>query len=132
MKMILIFFIQNIKHYKVGVLNVQRCNKNKHMLWSKYIEELSKYKFAISPEGNGIDCHRTWECLYLGVIPIVIESNEMLYFNDLPILFVKSYDIITKEYLEKTYSNFYKDKVFNLEKLNISYWKKTMLLEISN
>ncbi len=23
--MILIFFIQNIKHYKVGVLNVQRC-----------------------------------------------------------------------------------------------------------
>ena len=33
--MILIFFIQNIKHYKVGVLNVQRCKTDYHMLFGE-------------------------------------------------------------------------------------------------
>ncbi len=30
-----------------------------------------QYSFWLSPRGNGIDCHRTWEALYLDVIPIV-------------------------------------------------------------
>lgn len=28
-------------------------------------------RFVLSPPGNGNDCHRTWEALYLGAIPIV-------------------------------------------------------------
>jgi hypothetical protein len=39
-----------------------------------YIKELSLYKYAICPPGNGVDCHRLWECLYLGVIPILKRS----------------------------------------------------------
>lgn len=35
-----------------------------------YLIELKKHKYCISPIGNGIDCHRFWECLYLNVIPI--------------------------------------------------------------
>lgn len=35
-----------------------------------YLVELKKHKYCISPVGNGIDCHRFWECLYLNVIPI--------------------------------------------------------------
>jgi hypothetical protein len=27
--------------------------------------------FVISPPGNGIDCHRTWESIYLGAVPVV-------------------------------------------------------------
>ena len=41
------------------------------------INTLKKYKYAICPGGNGPDCHRFWECLYLGVIPIV-ENNQMI------------------------------------------------------
>jgi len=40
----------------------------------EYLLHLSKHKFAICPEGNGIDSHRIWECYYLGVIPIVHKS----------------------------------------------------------
>lgn len=40
-----------------------------------YLETLATYKYAISPPGNGIDCHRIWECIYLGVIPIVLRST---------------------------------------------------------
>lgn len=39
-----------------------------------YLRVLSSYKFAICPPGNGIDCHRIWECYYLGVIPILKRS----------------------------------------------------------
>jgi hypothetical protein len=39
-----------------------------------YIQNLSSYKYAICPPGNGVDCHRIWECLYLNVIPILKRS----------------------------------------------------------
>ena len=35
---------------------------------------LHDYEFCICPEGNGVDTHRLWECLYLKVVPIVINS----------------------------------------------------------
>ena len=98
-------------------------NKNTKLDWEYYIEDLSKHKFCISPEGNGVDCHRTWECLYLGVIPIVEKSSHMSYFHDLPILFVDSYNDISIEYLNKIYKNF-QDKSFNMDKLSISYWNR--------
>jgi hypothetical protein len=99
--------------------------KNKQLDWEHYIEELSAHKFCISPRGNGVDCHRTWECLYLGVIPIVENSIQMSYFNDLPILFVDSYDVISTEYLNKMYDIF-KNKTFNVDKCTLSYWNKTI------
>tara|TARA_B100000424_G_scaffold185760_1_gene144086 strand:+ start:3934 stop:4755 length:822 start_codon:yes stop_codon:yes gene_type:complete len=97
-------------------------NKNEQLKWDLYIEDLSKHKFCISPKGNGVDCHRTWECLYLGVIPIVEKSTHMNYFNDLPILFVDNYDDISIEYLNQIYIEF-QNKSFNLDKLSLSYWK---------
>jgi hypothetical protein len=40
-----------------------------------YLHSLASYKFAICPAGNGIDSHRLWECLYLGVTPIVLRNT---------------------------------------------------------
>jgi hypothetical protein len=96
--------------------------KNESLPWNEYMKDLSSYKFAISPEGNGVDCHRTWECLYLGVIPIVKNSIPMNFFQELPILFVDNYDIITEDFLHKKYNEF-SNKKFNLEKLDIKYWE---------
>lgn len=42
--------------------------------FSSYIHQLSNFKYAICPPGNGVDCHRIWECLYLNVIPILLRS----------------------------------------------------------
>lgn len=98
-------------------------NKNKKLDWDHYIEDLSRYKFCISPKGNGVDCHRTWECLYLGVIPIVEKSPHTSYFHDLPILFVDSYDDISIQYLNQIYKDF-KHKSFNMDKLSLSYWNR--------
>ncbi len=40
----------------------------------EYRKRLAGYAFVASPPGNGMDCHRTWEALYLGVLPIVKRS----------------------------------------------------------
>jgi hypothetical protein len=41
---------------------------------TKYLKKLQSSCFVLSPNGNGIDCHRTWEALYMGAIPIVTKS----------------------------------------------------------
>lgn len=40
-----------------------------------YLKSLAACKFAVCPTGNGIDSHRLWECLYLGVTPIVLRNG---------------------------------------------------------
>lgn len=42
-------------------------------------EECGKYRFVMSPLGNGIDCHRTWEALAMGSIPVVSDRLHALY-----------------------------------------------------
>lgn len=98
-------------------------SQNKTKKWIEYIEDLSQYKFAICPDGNGVDTYRVWECLYLGVVPIVCDSIQMNFFSDLPILYLKNFDNITPYLLDGMYEKKFKDKNFNLEKLDISYWK---------
>ncbi len=40
-----------------------------------FLADLASHKFAICPAGNGIDSHRMWECLYLGVTPVVLRNT---------------------------------------------------------
>jgi len=40
----------------------------------KYLHKMGEHRFILSPRGNGLDAHRTWEALLLGVIPIVRSS----------------------------------------------------------
>jgi len=82
---------------------------------------MSQYAFILSPSGNGIDCHRTWEALCLGCIPIVRTSKFFDMFEDLPVIIVGSWKIITREFLDSKIEEF-KNKTFNYEKLTLSYW----------
>lgn len=54
---------------------------------SAYEKGLRSSVFVLSPQGNGLDCHRTWEALYSGAIPVVTRGtlSETLT-NELPIL----------------------------------------------
>ena len=44
--------------------------------YKEYLVELSKHRFCLCLRGNGLDTHRFWESLYLGVIPIVINNSH--------------------------------------------------------
>lgn len=85
--------------------------------WKKQLE----YAFVLSPCGMGIDCHRTWEALALGCIPIVKKSPIDSVYDGLPVLIVDNWSDITIQLLENTIIDF-KDKVFSMEKLSLEYW----------
>ncbi len=83
---------------------------------------MTKYAFVLSPTGVGLDCHRTWEALCLGCIPIVKMVNFTKLFEDLPVLIVEDWSDVTEELLQKTLVDFSK-RQFNYSKLTLQYWR---------
>lgn len=88
----------------------------------------SQFIFVLSPMGGGYDCHRTWEALCLGCIPIVKSSGLDPLFTDLPVLIVKNWSDVTRELLELTIRSF-SGKRFCMDKLRLEYWTKLMQLQ---
>jgi hypothetical protein len=89
----------------------KRC-KELGLVWTKptkqieYLNKLKDHKFIISPEGNGVDCHRTWEALYLKTIPIVDRSLVTEYFSQFfPMVLVDNWNTFNLEQLEGVYEN---------------------------
>ena len=64
----------------------------KRMSRSEYRDRIRHTMFVLSPPGNGVDCHRTWEAIYLGAVPVVLEGSlAPSLISNLPILAVKSF-----------------------------------------
>lgn len=61
----------------------------------------SEYMYWLSPPGAGLDCHRTWEAMFVGSVPIVPRTSlDDLYADgDLPILVVDDLAEVTDELL---------------------------------
>jgi len=89
--------------------------------FDEYLDEISRHAFVMCPAGNGVDCYRVLEAIYLGCIPIVEDSPTMRHLDGLPILRVRSlYDVtfsMLKNYLD-SFTNTY-----SLDKASLSYWK---------
>jgi hypothetical protein len=88
--------------------------------YTTYINDLKSHKYVISPPGNGIDCHRNWEAIYLGCIPIVLDSyfNRNMY-SDMPVLVVDKYDDLDNNILEDLFDNLINK---SKERGYINYW----------
>jgi hypothetical protein len=92
-----------------------------HLPRSQTWREMGKYSFVLSPFGNGYDCHRTWEALCMGAIPIVRAKQFKSLFADLPVLNVDEWSDVTQELLQNTIIEFKKSE-FKYEKLTLKYW----------
>lgn len=80
-----------------------------------YYSILPSYKFIISPEGNGIDCHRHYEALLAGCIPIM-ERNPCTEekYKGCPVLWTVDYSEINTNYLQRVYNDMlYKEYDFS-------------------
>ncbi len=98
-----------------------------------YIRSIPSYKFVISPEGNGIDCHRHYEALLAGCIPVV-EDNLLIRekYKGCPMVFTKDYSDITPERLEQLYGEMI-DQTFDFSKLlMVSHSEEIQLLIRAN
>jgi hypothetical protein len=70
--------------------------------FAPYLSDLAEHRFCVCPRGNGIDSHRVWECLYLGVVPIVERSvhTELWEERGLPLLLIDDWSEVVPERLE--------------------------------
>jgi len=90
--------------------------------YKSYVDNILRHKMVICPRGNGIDCHRVWEVLYLGRVPIVKRERAMRYFEELPILFIDDWAHLRNiDYVKERYSEV---KNNTTKMLDMNYWKK--------
>jgi hypothetical protein len=94
--------------------------------YNQYVNNIYNHKFVLCPNGNGIDTHRLWECLYVRTIPIVKNNINNSFYRDLPICLVNGWSEINPEFLESEY-----DRIINmmwcLDKLDFDYWKNKII-----
>jgi hypothetical protein len=115
-------------------------NLSSNKPYIEYLRELATHRFCLCIRGNGLDTHRFWESLYLGVIPVIINnkttkcSNFIKYLNKLNIpfyeiindnldmMFTKYNNAYFNEILYKQILQKYKTSIFNLDSLKLSYY----------
>jgi hypothetical protein len=115
----------NVRRWHQGSLNRKMIAQtlerngiiNTYVDANQYFCTLPNYKFVISPEGNGIDCHRHYEALMAGCIPIVeyhpgIEEK----YKGCPILWTRDYAEINCDYLNHKYDEMI-DKEYDFSRL---------------
>jgi hypothetical protein len=83
-----------------------------------YWAEVSRHRFVFCPPGFGYDCHRTWEVLALGSVPILIRSEVSDLFQDLPVIVVDSIGDLSAVAL----AEFKYPDSWPVEKLSARYW----------
>ena len=110
-----------LKDIPASLLAVHQDKMRRTQTWNNTI----KYAFVLSPYGQGMDCHRTWEALILGSIPILKSKEFVKLFEDLPVLFVNDWKDVNQQLLDDTIEQF-KNRIFNYDKLTMAYWKNVV------
>lgn len=90
-------------------------------IWRRYAE----YPFVVSTSGHGIDCHRTWELLYLGAIVITKTSSLDRLYDGLPVIIVEDWEEVREKQNLVKWLQYYgkltdKENVWN--RLNPNHW----------
>ena len=117
---------------RMQILNTLQKNSihNTQLQGESYFSSLPSYKFVISPEGNGIDCHRHYEALLAGCIPIMEYNDKIVEkYKGLPILYTTDYSEITSEYLNKKYKEM-SENTYDFSRLFLSYYSNEQQEEI--
>lgn len=84
--------------------------------YNMYLYELSRHYFCLCPRGNGMDTHRFWEALYLGVIPVVIntvESNCRVFVEYLRESSIPFFEITDLIFFKKNTPKFFDKDLYN-------------------
>jgi len=96
-----------------------------HIPMDRFYEGMNTHPYVISPPGAGDDCHRHWEAILLGSIPIVLKSPVTKILEGFPCLFVNNWGEVTEERLLKDRERIqplFKSPI--MEKIWFDYWQK--------
>lgn len=85
-----------------------------------YLRDLARWRYCVSPPGNGADCHRTWEALYLGCVPVVSTVPPGL-LDGLPHVRMDDLAAMTLDGLDAALAAM--ARPFAFETLRLAYWR---------
>jgi len=120
-------------NFNVGTFPVERsyiyqlflskpfCKTANQIPANQFYQDIKNSRFILCPRGNGLDCHRTWEALYLGSFPVVRKSAMQSLYEGLPVVVVNNWEEVTEEFLQQKYEEL-SSKAFNMEKITMQYW----------
>ena len=106
------------------------CAKLPRKHYEEYLMDLKQSWFVVSPHGNGLDCHRTWEILLVGSYPIVKKSTLDELYQGLPVLIVDDWSVVTTSFLHEKIKEFEHKKINNeicLDRLFLNFYEKILL-----
>lgn len=89
-----------------------------------YYKELQKYRFVMSPWGNGYDCWRNFEILLNGAIPVIPKCHYVCAYekHNIPYVIFENLDELTEKRLNLEW-NKNLNKLKNVKnKLLMKYW----------
>ncbi|MFO1131477.1 MAG: hypothetical protein U1E16_05685 [Hyphomicrobiales bacterium] len=84
----------------------------------------ASFAFEASPQGNGMDCFRTWEALALGTVPIVRRSplDRLYRAHRLPVAIVEDWEEVTPARLAQWAEELVPALEPARHKLSAGYW----------
>lgn len=112
------------QHYKYDFMTL----RTESIDVDTYYQELSEHKYAIVPEGNGIDSYRFIESLAVGTVPIVMSSRWAYnaYVAGFPIAPIHNLHLFNEETFKITEEHKLHDKL-NGDLLTEEYWRGKIL-----
>lgn len=105
---------------------------NQKVPLEKSLEALADSRFVLSPEGNGIDCHRHYEALLMGAVPIVEDSPmARAKYAGCPVLYTLTADLaaLSVESLEAQYAALL-EQTFDFSAMFLSHYGPEHAAEI--
>lgn len=87
--------------------------------YKEYLEEMSEYRFCLCIRGNGIDTHRLWEAVYLGVVPVIVYEKSLdNYLRELDKLQIKYVLIDSVNFFIENDKKFFTKELYKNKKMN--------------
>lgn len=86
--------------------------------WRHQVE----FAFVASPWGGGLDCHRTWEAIATGCIPIVRRSPLDRLMRGLPVLLVDDWREVTADRLAREHERLARQR-FDFTPMLLEHWR---------
>ena len=90
----------------------------------RYLTDMASSYFTLSPVGNGVDCHKTWESIYMKSVPIVTRWHGVEKFQKLgiPMLIIDNWsDFKNLNLSEDLYNELWQD--FDVKSLDFNLFK---------
>jgi hypothetical protein len=93
-----------------------------------FFADLAAHDYVLSPPGCGPDCHRHWEAMALGTVPVVLRTGCASVLEGLPALVVDSWAEVTEARLQAALPDLHaRFDSESMRKLTLSYWRERIL-----